>query len=151
MARKRYLEINQDGYAFHEPGLGSPFSRGESVPPKEILFCDCEGIGTNCHHRYEDGAEERHLEVYFSDVEEWHRDEWLADHKDPECKIRRQFFVDVTSRKNAIVGMKYDEQNDRFFWNSQDDKKAMENQLGRKLPDSEAPKEDAATVAPAQG
>ena len=122
----RYLEIHQreDGQwvAFHEPGPDSPFSTGAAVPPTEVLFCDCIGVGRICHHTYagnpahKDEAmhEDRHMSVAGPGVLPQPQDEWKRIHSGPRCGIRRQFFVDVTDRPDAQLGMIYDEKTDTF-------------------------------------
>lgn len=119
---KRYLEINHLGDAFHEPGINSPFSMGTQTPPKEVLFCDCQGVGRICHHVYAgDPAHEdetmradRHFNVTGPHITEKHQDDWKAHHSGKRCAIRRQFFVDVTDRPDAQLGMHYDEATDTF-------------------------------------
>jgi hypothetical protein len=119
---KRWLEINAQGIAFHEPGFSSPFSTGAQRPPREVIFCDCRGIGLICHHVYAgdpDAADpaargDRHMHVHGAAVEELHRDAWVKKHRGPRCQHRRQIFVDVTDRPEAQLGMHYDEATDTF-------------------------------------
>lgn len=113
---KRFLEISADGIARHEPSLHSPFSMGKQIPPKEVWFCPCAGIGVICHHVYDavEDAPERHLSVHGPHAEEQHQDDWKAQHVGPRCRPYRQFFVDVTDRPDVQLGMRYDEATNTF-------------------------------------
>src|SRR4051812_40620960 len=118
----RYLEIDANGMAFHEPGFDHPFSTGDQVPPDEVIFCDCAGIGRICHHVYaavpdhDDAAKrvDRHVSVNGRKISVEHQDEWKQAHAGPRHQHRRQFFVDVTHRPDAQIGMRYDEATDTF-------------------------------------
>ena len=110
----RWLEINHLGMAFHEPGPTSPFSTGETSPPTQIWFCDCQGKGVICHHVYGRGADEIHREIHGPQVNELPQIEFLKKHTGPRCNLRRQFFVNVTHRPEAELGMRYDEAKDTF-------------------------------------
>jgi hypothetical protein len=107
---KRYLEINAEGIAFHQPGLGSPFTEETMVPPSEVLFCDCQGVGVICHHIYADKT----VTIQGSRVEEEATANFKQRHSKSRCSPRRQIFVDVTHRPEAQLGMYYDEATDSF-------------------------------------
>lgn len=117
---KRYLEINAAGAAFHEPDPLTMFV--DSPPPKEVLFCDCAGVGRICHHVYAGDAQhpdpqqrkDRHYDIAGPTVTPKSQDDFRAAHIGPRCAIRRQFFVDVTDRPEAQLGMRYDEKTDTF-------------------------------------
>lgn len=109
---RRWLEVNTDtGVAFHEPGASSPFSMGEMLPPTEVLFCDCQGVGRVCHHTY---ADETEVGIHGHLAAEETQKAWRAKHVGPVCKIRRQIFIDVTERPEALLGMRYNEKKGTF-------------------------------------
>ncbi len=108
---RRHLEIRTDtGRAFHQPPLGQ---WGPHNPaPKQTMHCDCEGIGVECHQITHD---DQHFTVHGPHVMVEHHLDFTQRHKGPRCKLRRQFYVDVTDRPDAKNGMKYDEKTDSFF------------------------------------
>lgn len=120
---KRYLEINAQGVAFHQPAMDHPFSMETSVPPTEIHFCDCQGVGVVCHHVYagdpehedETKRDDRHFDISGPHITEVAQSEWKTHHSGPRCSHRRQIFVDVTNRPEAQRGMRYDEPSDTFY------------------------------------
>lgn len=110
----RYLEIRMDtGRAFHEPPIG--VFGPHNPPPSEILFCDCEGVGVECHQSYTEGPNAgKDFTIHRNLVMEQSRGAFLKEHSDPACQIRRQIFVDVTDRPEATIDMAYDEKTDTF-------------------------------------
>lgn len=94
----RYLEIGSDGRAFHE-------TEGDWIPPDEVLYCDCKGVGR------ETWNPQNHS---FEDKGNLFKHEWEQLHRGPACKIRRQVFVDVTNRPDAKLGMLYFEDINTF-------------------------------------
>lgn len=91
---KRYLEIGADCIAFHETDFGG------NTPPNEVHYCDCTGIGRETWNPLVPHEDFPTL------------DAWKSEHKD--CGYRRQIFVDVTKRKDAKLGMSYNEATDTF-------------------------------------
>jgi len=90
----RFLEIDSTGLAFHETDFAG------QVPPTEVYYCDCYGPGRETWNPQVQHDEHPILEL------------WKDAHKD--CGYRRQIFVDVTKRKDARLGMQYDEATDTF-------------------------------------
>lgn len=128
---KRYLEISNDGIAFHEAFISG------GAPPLEVYYCDCQGPGkvtwnpqhvphisadtpdAICQHCQQQKAHLVHTpdglvgHVFLATVTRpMTLSEWQAQHK--ECGFRRQVFVDVTHRPGAQIGMRYDEPTDTF-------------------------------------
>lgn len=94
----RYLEIC-DGVAFHE-------TEGPWVPPAEVLYCDCRGVGRETFNPQN---------VSQDDKGNLSESEWRDIHSGETCKVRRQIFVDVTDRPTAKLGMSYRESTDTFY------------------------------------
>lgn len=119
----RWLEIDSRGLAFHERFLPEGV-----VPPAEVFYCDCNGIGRETFNPQTPemvaltpaeqaaapclacGNDRDNLEhkadgiVGHEHVAPIDRlktaDEWKAEHADDDgCAIRRQIFVDVTDLK----------------------------------------------------
>lgn len=117
---KRYVEVNSDGRIVQETDPLTMFVN--APPPKEVIFCDCMGVGRVCHHVYAgdpshadaEQREDRHYDITGPHVTEKHQDDWKKHHAGPRCAHRRQFFVDVTHRPEAKLGMLYDEATDTF-------------------------------------
>lgn len=107
---RRLLEINHLGESFHET------FPGDLPLPDEVWHCGCEGEGVNSfnphtvHAAHELVADEMHPDGERPLTLE----EWKAEHQRETCAIRRQFFVDVTNRPEAKLGMSYDEKTDTF-------------------------------------
>lgn len=89
----RYLEIGQEGIAFHE-------TVGDWEPPAEVLYCDCRGVGVETWNPQNSSQDDKGNLT---------QPEWRAIHGKKGCAIRRQIFVDVTTRPEAKLGMRYHE------------------------------------------
>lgn len=138
-ADKRWLEIGADGIAFHERFLPAGV-----VPPAEVFYCDCNGIGRETWNPHtapkvalsaDEQADAACMtcgegcgalihepvgdigHVFTPPLERQQSpEEWKAEHADEGCVIRRQIFVDVSDRKirKAARGMTYDEKSGSF-------------------------------------
>lgn len=116
----RYVEVDASGMVIHAPDPLTTFVT--APPPAEVLFCDCLGIGRICHHIYRGEKDhpdpqkrvDRHYDITGATVSDLSRADFLTRHSGPKCKTRRQFFVDVTTRPDAQLGMHYDEKTDTF-------------------------------------
>lgn len=106
----RYLEINHEGIAFHQPDPATAFTDGP--PPTQVLFCDCDGVGFICHHTYASG---RQFTVEGALVREESAEAFKQAHADCQTPLRRQIFVDVTAQKHVRLDttgktrLRYDE------------------------------------------